>query len=498
MYQNKEKVRNLAIFIIDTLSVIISYGLATYTWLKVYKGIQVISREDVLNDIGLILFSFLGTILFFNVNKEFNKRGVFAEFMHCIKMNLLFAAVASILLVFKGETGNISRGVFFSTVFFNILFMCLGHCMFRYYLVAVYKKRKGNTQMFIITTEDRAESMLDRLLKKNEWNNMVRAVAIIDAEMHGEVIRGVPVVANFYDMIDYIKKEPIDDVFINVPYHTGRSLRDIIMQIENMGITVHLNIEVLENFDGFDKTVTMLGDIPVITFANTFFDYNKLIIKRAMDIAGAIIGLAFTGIITIFLAPPLLLESKGPLFFKQRRVGKNGRYFDMYKFRSMYSDAEERKQELMSKNEMNGLMFKMTDDPRITKVGKFIRKTSIDEMPQFWNVLKGEMSLVGTRPPTVDEFKKYEGYHKRRLSTKPGITGMWQVSGRNDIEDFEEVVKLDLEYIDNWCLALDIKIILKTIGIVFKKGCKIVNLLWKGQPLEVQRVKMVLLCSMFL
>ncbi len=192
-----------------------------------------------------------------------------------------------------------------------------------------------------------------------------------------------------------------------------------------------------------------------------------------MDIAGAIIGLAFTGIITIFLAPPLLLESKGPLFFKQRRVGKNGRYFDMYKFRSMYSDAEERKQELMSKNEMNGLMFKMTDDPRITKVGKFIRKTSIDEMPQFWNVLKGEMSLVGTRPPTVDEFKKYEGYHKRRLSTKPGITGMWQVSGRNDIEDFEEVVKLDLEYIDNWCLALDIKIILKTIGIVFaRKGAK--------------------------
>ena len=245
------------------------------------------------------------------------------------------------------------------------------------------------------------------------------------------------------------------------------------MQIENMGITVHLNIEVLENFDGFDKTVTMLGDIPVITFANTFFDYNKLIIKRAMDIIGAIAGLALTGIITIFLAPPLLLESKGPLFFKQRRVGKNGRYFDMYKFRSMYSDAEERKQELMSKNEMNGLMFKITDDPRITNVGKFIRKTSIDEMPQFWNVLKGEMSLVGTRPPTVDEFKKYEGYHKRRLSTKPGITGMWQVSGRNDIEDFEEVVKLDLEYIDNWCLALDIKIILKTIGIVFaRKGAK--------------------------
>lgn len=473
MYQNKERIKNLAIFIVDTLSVIISYVLAVYLWLKVYKEIQVISRADILDNLGLILFSFLGTILFFNVNKEFNKRGVFTELMHCIKMNMLFAAVVSIFLVLKGETGSISRGVFISTVIFNTILMCVGHCALRYYLVKIYKNRKGNTQMFIITTEDRAEHMLDKLQKKNEWNNSVRAMAIIDAEMHGEEVHGVPVVANYYDMIDFIKKEPIDDVFINVPYHTGKSLRDIIMQIENMGITVHLNIEVLENFDGFDKTVTMLGDIPVITFANTFFDYNKLIIKRAIDIVGAIIGLLITGIITIFLAPPLLLESKGPLIFKQNRVGKNGRYFYMYKFRSMYSDAEERKQELMSQNEMNGLMFKITDDPRVTKIGKFIRRTSIDEMPQFFNVLKGDMSLVGTRPPTVDEFKKYEGYHKRRLSAKPGITGMWQVSGRNDIEDFEEVVKLDLEYIDNWCLALDIKIILKTIGIVFaRRGAK--------------------------
>jgi lipopolysaccharide/colanic/teichoic acid biosynthesis glycosyltransferase len=139
----------------------------------------------------------------------------------------------------------------------------------------------------------------------------------------------------------------------------------------------------------------------------------------------------------------------------------------------MYRDAEARKAELMEQNEMNGLMFKMTDDPRVTKVGRFIRRTSIDELPQFWNVLRGDMSLVGTRPPTVDEFQKYEGYHKRRLSTKPGITGMWQVSGRNDIEDFEDVVKLDLEYIDNWCLSLDIKILLKTVGIVFvRKGAK--------------------------
>ena len=160
------------------------------------------------------------------------------------------------------------------------------------------------------------------------------------------------------------------------------------------------------------------------------------------------------------------LESPGPLFFSQKRVGRNGRIFKIYKFRSMYADAEERKKELMEQNEMDGLMFKMTDDPRITKIGKFIRKTSLDELPQFWNVLKGDMSLVGTRPPTVDEFEKYESHHKRRLSMKPGITGKWQVSGRSDIQDFEEVVKLDCEYIDEWSPFLDIQILFKTVGVV--------------------------------
>ena len=172
----------------------------------------------------------------------------------------------------------------------------------------------------------------------------------------------------------------------------------------------------------------------------------------------------------LFIAPAVKLESPGPLIFKQKRVGKNGRYFYIYKVRSMYQDAEARKAELMEKNEMKGFMFKMTDDPRITKVGKFIRSTSIDELPQFWNVLKGDMSLVGTRPPTVAEFKQYQGHHKRRLSMKPGITGMWQAYGRKTVSDFEEIVKMDLNYIDNWSIMLDIKILFKTVQSVLTTG----------------------------
>ena len=191
-------------------------------------------------------------------------------------------------------------------------------------------------------------------------------------------------------------------------------------------------------------------------------------LKRAMDICAGVVGCLVTGILFIFVAPAIkIADPKGPVFFGQKRVGRNGRTFTIYKFRSMYMDAEERKKDLMAQNEMSGLMFKMKDDPRITKVGKFIRKTSIDELPQFINVLKGDMSLVGTRPPTVGEFKQYKGHHKRRLSMKPGITGMWQAYGRNSVMDFDEVVKMDLEYIDNWSVMLDIKILFKTVVTVF-------------------------------
>jgi len=195
--------------------------------------------------------------------------------------------------------------------------------------------------------------------------------------------------------------------------------------------------------------------------------------KRLLDLVGALVGCVFLGILTVIVGPMIKLESPGPIFFAQKRVGRNGRIFKMYKFRSMYADAEERKKELMAQNEMNGLMFKMENDPRITKTGAFLRKTSLDEFPQFINILKGDMSLVGTRPPTLDEFAQYSPYHKKRLSFRPGLTGMWQVSGRSDITDFEEIVKLDVEYIDNWSFWLDIKILLKTFLEVFtQKGAR--------------------------
>lgn len=194
---------------------------------------------------------------------------------------------------------------------------------------------------------------------------------------------------------------------------------------------------------------------------------NYLFIKRSIDIFGAVFGMILLFWLFIIVAILIKIEDpKGPVFFKQVRVGKNEKEFYMYKFRSMVSDAEEKLKDLLQYNEVSGAMFKMKDDPRITKIGKFIRKTSIDELPQLLNVIKGDMSLVGPRPPLPREVKEYSTYDKQRLIVTPGCTGLWQVSGRNSL-GFKEMVELDLEYISNQNIVFDLRIIFKTVFMLF-------------------------------
>ena len=227
-----------------------------------------------------------------------------------------------------------------------------------------------------------------------------------------------------------------------------------------MGVTVRLVVNFYKR---------RRANSTIIAYHTICLNTYEKVMKRTMDIVGGLVGVILTSPIMMVTAIAIKLDSKGPVLFKQTRVGQNGRHFKIYKFRSMYIDAEERKKELMAQNEVKGgVMFKMKDDPRVTRVGKFIRKTSIDEFPQFFNVVQGTMSLVGTRPPTLDEVEKYQRKQWRRISIKPGITGMWQVSGRSKIQDFDEIVELDTEYIDSWTLWLDIKIVLKTVLVLLK------------------------------
>lgn len=470
MNRNKYSGINMVLLLIDLVCLLACFFSVDFINLRLFNKQIYMSYAVIMDLLGPIFLAYSIVFIFFNQNQVFLKRGYFEELLYVVKMNLLFAMVIVLLLFGGRNTAAMARRGLFGALAMNVIFMYGFHCLYKLYMRRWYDKKRNVTYVYLVTTTDRAESVINQLRNSGEQlTKRIKGMAIIDNDMKGQNISGIPVVAAYKDALEYAKLNIVDEVYINVSYVTGNSLKDFILEFEKMGITVYLNINILENFEGFDKQVAMYGPFPVISFSAKTFEQNKMVIKRIIDICGALVGLFFTAIVTIFIAPAILIESPGPLFFKQKRVGKNGRYFYMYKFRSMYKDAEERKKALMEQNEMKGLMFKMADDPRITKVGKFIRATSIDELPQFFNVLKGDMSLVGTRPPTVDEFMQYAGYHKRRLSIKPGITGLWQVSGRSNIEDFEDVVKLDLEYIDNWSLALDIKILFKTVLVVFKK-----------------------------
>ena len=247
-----------------------------------------------------------------------------------------------------------------------------------------------------------------------------------------------------------------------------------------MGITVNIGLEDMMEFP--NATFDSISGYKVVATSISPITFYQKIFKRMIDILFGIIGSLCAVILTVCLAPLIYFSDKGPIFYKQERVGLNGRKFNIWKFRSMYVDADQRKADLMEKNEVSGFMFKMENDPRIIGsgpdgmrhgVGHFIRKHSLDEFPQFFNVLAGQMSLVGTRPPTVEEMSHYDAKHLSRLALKPGLTGLWQVSGRSEITDFEEVVKLDNEYIRNFSIKNDARIIFKTFSVVLTgKGSK--------------------------
>lgn len=327
-------------------------------------------------------------------------------------------------------------------------------------------QKKYTQRILLVTTRARVERVLKQL-SSYEYG-YVSAVCIVDDE-HFESSNLTIVTLD--NLVTYATRSVVDQVVINLPSENFL-IADFVSQFEMMGLPVAVNIAALEFVTNSEKAIQRFGNSSVVNFSTTFYRSSDVALKRMIDIIGSLFGLVICGIVSIFLVP-LIKKDGGPAIFAQDRVGRNGRIFKFYKFRSMRVDAEEIKKDLMSQNQMQGGMFKIENDPRVTKIGYFIRKTSLDELPQFWNVLKGDMSLVGTRPPTLDEYMKYTPEQKRRLSFKPGITGLWQISGRSNIANFDDVVKLDVTYLDGWTIWKDIEILLKTIKVVvMKDGAK--------------------------
>lgn len=457
---------------IDTAVLILSYMLAYDLRVKLPFGANVGSVDYN----RPVLFVSIVLCLFHNLaldrHSNFFKRGFFEEAWQVLRYNIVLLAGVSTFLFVSHVGSGYPRLMLAYFIALNLVLDYAAHIGFKHLFVRYYTKGKGSDKVFLVTDSATVDTVLAHISEDKAWSYEVTGLAIIDENMTGETIAGVKVVACADDLVNVARQMPIDIVFFYCPgWHTR--VERWIQSFLVMGVRCYNCVQRF-SFETPYSGIGKFADFPVLTYSMTQTDYRMIFIKRLMDLAGGTVGLLLTAIVTPFVALAIKLEDPaGPVFFGQTRIGKNGRRFTIYKFRSMYKDAEERKKELMAKNQMQGLMFKMDDDPRITKVGKFIRKTSIDELPQFWNIFKGDMSLVGTRPPTVDEFEKYNDYYRRRLSITPGLTGMWQVSGRSDITDFDEVVKLDLQYIDDWSIKKDIKILFQTVYVVlFGKGSK--------------------------
>lgn len=458
MYKKKKDVEIFFLCLIDLLCALLSS----------YATCRLIGQESV--HIAIIFVLCIKSLTVFPLNYEYSlkNRSNMEEAKNVIKTEIYFLLAAVLAVFVLKNSFYIGRRFMLVFLIADSVIVFIVHRILSMYRYNIYPKKNNSRKVFLVAERKDIERVLDRINWDSSWDGMVIGIAILDENLKGTSIKEIPVVADMSNMVEFTKESVVDEVIIATGLNSYiADLQDIIRSFQNMGIPVSVNIPAFQLDIPCDKRLSKIGGLSVITFTKTVYDYRYIIAKRLIDIVGSIVGLVVTAIASIFIIPAIKLESPGPAIFAQNRVGKNGRIFKFYKFRSMYVDAEERKMELMKLNEMKGPMFKIKNDPRITNVGKFLRKTSLDELPQFFNVLKGDMSLVGTRPPTVKEYQQYEPYQKGRLASKPGITGLWQVSGRSDITDFEEVVKLDLQYIDNWSIGLDIKILFKTIMVVF-------------------------------
>lgn len=473
--QSAEWAKHIDFIILDILCMQVAFLIAYF--LRHGDGI---TSDTVYHQLALeCTFIDFFVIIVFNSFQNVLKRGFYKELLATVKHVVVFLVTVTLFLFAMKEGGQYSRIFTFAMLPFYAVISYLVRMIWK----TIIKRRwlsRGARSLLILSDAEHLESTVYDIVgaSYNGYSNV--SAAALDRKIPEKELHGVPVVANGENIEEYLKREWIDSVLLAFPVGPQFPY-ELYHNLKEMGVTVHMVIAKNSDMSENRQQVERIGHFTVMTSSLNYAPRWELAMKRFMDICGGLVGCLITLLFVLIFGPMIKIASPGPIFFSQYRVGRNGKIFKIYKFRSMYMDAEERKKELMAQsNYSDGMMFKMDFDPRIignkilpdgshkTGLGQFIRKTSIDEFPQFLNILKGDMSLVGTRPPTLDEWEKYELRHKARMAFRPGLTGMWQVSGRSQITDFEEVVKLDTKYIDEWNIGLDIKILFKTVLSVLK------------------------------
>lgn len=424
--------------------------------------------------IVLVLFSICVSFLTEN-HRDIIRRGYLVEFKAVLKQTMYVIVCESMFLFLWKGAENFSRLAFLYFAVLYFLFLYVLRTFWKHLLRKYENIFEPTRNLLLVASADVAESMAEDVQEQVYGALHIIGVGLLDNPQQKSSIGSYQVLAVGDEILKMVQSGWVDEVLVRIGSEQEKADK-LLERFQEMGLTTHIYLgkadeqsqtRVVENICGY---TVMTDCLKLATPRQEFF-------KRGMDIAGAIVGLLVTAVAMLFIAPMIWSASPGPVFFSQERIGKGGKKFRMYKFRSMYVGADQQKKQLLKQNKMEGHMFKMDADPRVIGsgedgtrhgIGWFLRRTSLDELPQFLNVLKGDMSLVGTRPPTVDEWETYEYHHRARMAVKPGITGLWQVSGRSDITDFEEVVRLDMQYIKNWTLSEDVKILVKTVFVVIK------------------------------
>ncbi len=373
--------------------------------------------------------------------------------------------------IFLFQAKSFSRAVFFLFLLFGLVLVSAGRLLFLIARRRASLQRQSSLNLLIVGIGDEALGVRRTIESHPEYGMSIVGHLAGPGEDDAGQREVRSLLGRLDDLKQIVEERVVDEVIFVLPPADLLRCEQQIAWCDEVGVTVHLKIDFLRTLVA-KAYPTSLDGTPLLTFTSTPADPAALLVKRAVDIAGATLALAVLSPLMLVAACAVRLTSAGPAIFSQQRLGRNGRLFELLKFRSMYRDAESRKAELAHRNEVSGPVFKIRRDPRITPLGRWLRRFSIDELPQLWNVLRGDMSLVGPRPPLADEVKRYARWQKRRLSMKPGITCLWQVNGRSHVP-FEEWMRLDLEYIDNWSLALDLKILLRTVpAVVLARGAR--------------------------
>ena len=358
---------------------------------------------------------------------------------------------------------------FFGIISFFLLLLKRGGM--KYFLSSIRQEGFDPKNILIIGSHKRAERIIHEFKEHGEYGLRIQSILDPDSSRIGMSVSDMQITGDMSNFKNTVKNLEIDEVFFAVDLNMIENIHDIFTYLDTIGVSYHMMInESVHSYSDKNLNIRPISinyyNMPMLSFHAIKANHFKLYIKNGIEKFFAVLLIIFSFPILLLFGLLVYFTSKGPIFFKQERVGLHGRKFYQYKLRSMIVDAEELKEKYTHLNEQSGPVFKIKNDPRLTKIGKIMRKYSIDELPQLFNILSGSMTLIGPRPPVPSEVKEYKDNHHRRLSMKPGITGLWQVSGRNTIENFDEWVNLDLEYIDNWSFMMDFRIAVKTVSTV--------------------------------